>query len=524
MAPLAWVLLLAAALPQPRLLWDGPGATHLGSPSPDGRYLTGVDPDSGDLILRDLASQSTRKLTGKPVRSREFAYFSVVSRDSRTVAYAWFNTEGFYELRIIPINGGAPRTLYRNEEAGFVQPTAFSHDGKSIVTLLFRRDNISQIALIDSATGAAKILKSLNWIYPKRMDISPDGRTLVYDSFSRDGAADRDIYLLSLDGAREIKLTTGPAEDVFPLFDLTGKRVFFSSDRSGAPALFSTTIHDPQPVLVLDKLGRFLPLAIRTPGDLVYATRTGGSHIYQATLDTAARRLTELPQAVGEGWSPVWSPDGRTLAWLGRRAGENFGTDSRFVATRDTSTGANKIYDTHLAHMERLAFRNAGLLISGSDGKGRGGLFQLDPANDTARPLTRDHAAPHRGFPAAGPFWANGNQIFKGDQPVFTLPAEILTLAVSAKNRIAAATGKGLYVDAKPILTSPVNAVIWHPDNEHLLYSGHDGLFLLHLPSLTATRLLQTTDPVDSLTLHPDGRQLLFASGRARTQIWAVQP
>lgn len=524
MASLAWVLLLAAALPQPRLLWDGPGATHLGSPSPDGRYLTGIDPDSGDLILRDLTTQSTRKLTAKPVGSKEFAYFSAVSRNSRTVAYAWFNSEGFYELRAIPIVGGAPRTIYRNEEAGFVQPTAFSHDGKSIVTLLFRRDNISQIALIDTTTGAAKVLKSLNWIYPKRMDISPDGRTLVYDSFSRDGAADRDIYLLSLDGARETKLVTGPSEDVFPLFDLTGKRIFFSSDRTGAPALFSTPVQDPQPVVLLDKLDRFLPLAVRNSGDLVYATRTGGSHIYQTTLDTAARRLTEQPQAVGEGWSPVWSPDGRTLAWLGRRAGENFGTDSRFVATRDAATGANKIYDTHLAHMEHLAFRNSDLLISGSDGKGRGGLFQVDPASNTAKPLTREHDAPHRGFPAAGSYWAKGSQILKNDQTVASFPSEVHALALYRNNRLAVATGTGLYIDSKLILKSTVKALAWHPDNQHIIYSDSSNLFLLHLPSLTATKILQTTDPIDSITLHPDGHQLLFASGRARTQIWAVQP
>jgi len=122
MPALACLLLLAA-----RLVWDGPGASHLGSPSPDGRYLTGIDPDH------------------KPAGSREFAYFSVFSRDSRQVAYAWFNADGFYELRLISVSGGQPRTVYRNEEAGFVQPTAFSKDGKQILTLLFRRDNIYRL-------------------------------------------------------------------------------------------------------------------------------------------------------------------------------------------------------------------------------------------------------------------------------------------------------------------------------------------------------------------------------------------
>ena len=91
-----------------------------------------------------------RRLTNKPpAASKEFAYFSVPSRDASRVAYAWFNEAGFYDLRVIPLAGGEPRVLFRNEEAGFVQPTSWTPDGKQILTLFFRKDNISQIALVD---------------------------------------------------------------------------------------------------------------------------------------------------------------------------------------------------------------------------------------------------------------------------------------------------------------------------------------------------------------------------------------
>ena len=35
--------------------------------------------------------------------------------------------------------------LFRNEEAGFVQPSSWTPDGKQILTLFFRKDNISQL-------------------------------------------------------------------------------------------------------------------------------------------------------------------------------------------------------------------------------------------------------------------------------------------------------------------------------------------------------------------------------------------
>lgn len=38
------------------------------------------------------------------------------------------------------------------------------------------------------------------WVYPKRMDLSPDGKYIVYDSFAKDTAGDRTLFVLSIDG------------------------------------------------------------------------------------------------------------------------------------------------------------------------------------------------------------------------------------------------------------------------------------------------------------------------------------
>jgi hypothetical protein len=214
-------VILASALlgAAPKPVFTDAAVTLLGAPSLDGRYISLVE--QGDLAIRDLATGRSTKLT--KATGKEFAYFSAISRDAKTVAYAWFNEEGFYELRVVPTAGGHPRTLFKNAEAGFVQPTAWTPDNKSILTLLFRKDNVSQIALVPAEGGEAKVLRSLNWVYPKRMDISPDGQTLIYDSFAPSSTTQRTIYSLTLDGATEKRLVSEPGNHLFPLYAPDGK-------------------------------------------------------------------------------------------------------------------------------------------------------------------------------------------------------------------------------------------------------------------------------------------------------------
>lgn len=63
------------------------------------------------------------------------------------------NDAVFYEFRVINVDGSGLRTVYRNEETGFVQPTSWSPDGSRILTLIFRKDNISQISRPRSRRG-----------------------------------------------------------------------------------------------------------------------------------------------------------------------------------------------------------------------------------------------------------------------------------------------------------------------------------------------------------------------------------
>ncbi|MCC6539080.1 MAG: PD40 domain-containing protein [Bryobacterales bacterium] len=525
-------LLLAATAGAPRAVWTAPGATHLGAPSPDGRFLSGIHPDSGELLLRDLTSGIQRRL-GRKQEPHEFAYFSVFSRDSAHVAYAWSNARRFYELRLADTSTLAERTLYSNEEAGFVQPCAFTPDGKHVLTLLFRKDNISQIALISTATGEARVLKSLNWVYPKRMDVSPDGKWIVYDNFAREGATQRDLFLLAVDGSREERLLENPADDLFPVFSRDGRHIYFSSDRDGGtPGLWRVALTEPRtaaPELIQPGLGRFLVQGITAQNRLYYGLRVGAANIYQAGFDPASGKLTTRADAVGEGYAAAWSPDGSQLAWLARLATENFGTDARTVSIRQIASGETQTYGPKLAHMESLDWTAAGgLRVSGSDGKGRGGVFLLALPGGSAKAVTVEPGAPHTGFLASGAYHAKGKELWRagGEAPVATFPRAITALSVApdgATVAVAQETTLTIVGQAESRAASqPIHAMAWTGDGKYLVTVQNDELWCWPRSLASTTRVAKTAAPIGTVSLHPRNHTILFTAGRPRSEVWAL--
>jgi Tol biopolymer transport system component len=524
------VLRAASADPQP--VWKGLGATHLGQPSADGRFVTGIHPDSGELLVHDLSSGLQRRI-GRKKQSYEFAYFSTIAPDSKRAAYAWYNEERFYELRVASVDTGEERTVFRNDEAGFVQPCAFSPDGKQVLTLLFRKDNISQIALIPAEGGPPRILKSLNWVYPKRMDWSPDGKRIVYDNFAREGAAQRDIFLLTADGSREERLVESPGDDVFPVFSRDGKRVFFSTDRSGEAELWSLDLETRTPAVLRKGIGRALIMGVTNEGRLFYSTRTGGSTIYSARIDPATGRIVSRPEPVGEGTSAAWSPDGKQIAWLARQSAENFGSEARFVAIRDTEAGTPaRSIAPKLAHIEALSWNgSAKLVLSGSDAKGRGGVFEVALPDGSVTALVSEPGAPHQGFPARGPYYAKDREVFRFGQsePVLKFPARVTAIAVYNSETVAVATGttvtvvgpKGRFETRAP--SQPVTAMEWSADGKNLLLVQKDELWWTGWGLILMDRVAKTAAPIESISLHPSGSEILFSAGRSRSEVWAVE-
>ncbi len=370
----------------PLLLWTGPEVTLLGGPSRDGRVISNVQAPSRDLVLFDFAAKTVKAVA--PSSGGEFAYFSIVSADGKRVAYAWKNADGFYELRV---DG---RTVYRNEEAGFVQPCAWTPDGKFVLTLLFRKDNTSQIAMAPLDGGRPRVLKSLAWVYPKRMDLSADGKWIVYDSLV---GGERKLYVLAADGSGERVV----GEGVFPLWRGDGKRVVYALGEE----LWELTVASGERRKLRGGLGRFLPMGMVAGDVLVYGVRAGGTEVYYGNRQPASLRYP------GRNSSPGWSVDGKWLAYVSRRGEENFGEEARVIVVREVASTVEREIDPGLALVDAPVWSNDGkrLLVRGADRQGRAGVFVVDVASGKVTPVEREPGSEPGRFRAA---WGEGDSIW----------------------------------------------------------------------------------------------------------------
>ncbi len=317
-----------------RQVWAGPDVDPEGAPSPDSKYLPYVDWETGDLAVFDLVTGEKRHLTHKGTwadNPDEFAQFSVPSPDSKQIAYGW-HKDKIYELRVVGMDGSNLRTLYRNDSVLYVEPKAWSPDGKQILVTFAMKDRSTQIVMVSPADGSVRVLKEVKsdpWeVSLSQMCLSPDGRYIAYSLRQKDKETNHDVFLLSADGSRELPVVTHPADDYFLGWVPDGKTLLFASDRTGAVSGWAIEVVDgkPQgsPRLLKSDIGRITPLGFTEKGTFYYALNTSIRELYTAAVDFASGKLITPPAVVTERFTatnaaPAWSPDGKYLAYMSVR-------------------------------------------------------------------------------------------------------------------------------------------------------------------------------------------------------------
>ena len=313
-----------------RKIWAGPDINDCGEPSPDGRYLSYVDWDTGDLAIYELATGKKRHLTNKGSwdESDEFALFSRWSPVGKQIAYDWYNND-FVELRIIELDGSKPQILYRNEEVEWVRTYDWSSDGRQILACFSRKDGQDQIVLVSIADGSVRVLKTFDRL-PWNMCFSPDGRYIVYDFPQKEDSPDRDISLLSIDGSREIPLVKHPADDYVLGWAPDGKQILFASDRTGTPDIWVIRVTEGNPrgvpKLIKSNKRPVKPLGsgFTMDGSFYYCLSPDKTDVYITEIDPETGKIIVPPHEainrfVESNALPDYSPDGKYLAYISRR-------------------------------------------------------------------------------------------------------------------------------------------------------------------------------------------------------------
>ena len=328
----------------PELKWDIEGA-----PSPDGKYLSYVDWDTGDLAYRELATGKTHRLTDIEKGSQESAYDSIWSPDSTQIAYCWENDqENYYDLRVIGINNKEPRILHRvGYYDSWIGPSDWTPDGKHILVRLL--ENPFKFGLVSAADGSLRIIKEINILEPhnnpKGGKFSPDGKYIVYDSQQNSKSPNHDIFLLSVDGAINVPIAPHPAHESLVGWSPDGKMIIFKSERTGTIDLWLIAVENGKqtgdPVLLRRNIGAIDPLGITRNGSFYYNIGGGlRSDVYTAAINPKTGEIISLPKKLaltfeGKNSGPVWSPDGKHIVYISKRRP----SDRRILCIYSVGTG-----------------------------------------------------------------------------------------------------------------------------------------------------------------------------------------
>jgi Tol biopolymer transport system component len=575
-----------AATRTTRHLWTLPpkGEIYGGTVSGDGRYVAYVDwaqEHHGDLFLHNLTTGADRRLTntagpGSPSPEDQFAEEYSISRDGKQLAYTWFDgKKDRYELRIIDLQGtGIPQfqRLFDNEDIFWIAPHDWSPDAKSLAVSLHRRDRNAQIGLVTIPEGSLRVLKSVDWRGPSKMFFSADGKYLAYDIPARETSLQRDIFLLAIDGSSEVPAVAHPANDELMGWSPDGKRLLFSSDRTGSTGLWTATFKDgkPQggPELVKRDIGELYSLGVTTSGALYSTTlNLSGSDIQMAPFDFNTGQFLSPPAPavqtfVGRNQSPDWSPDGKYLAYVSQR-GAVGRSSFPIVGIRAVETGEVRDLSPLL---QRLAggFRwtpdGSSFLAAGRDLKGRGGIFRIDArSGETSIVVHRDRGGV--GGPVLSPdektlyyrTYVGGEFAFvrrdlgTGNETELIRRPRLGTLNLAPDGRAIAtfsfdpsAKSASLLLISIPggeprelmRVNEPAGIQMWAPDSRAIFIKrspsdGRPALWRAPLDGTQPKKLDANLDPnIGQFRLHPDGRQVTFevrVQHRQGVEVWALE-
>jgi Tol biopolymer transport system component len=557
-----------------RQVWAGPDVDTFGEPSRDGAYLS-FRTGSEDVGIRDLATGQIRQLT-KHQNVIQSAYSSVPSPDGEQVAYGWYQDDYREELRVVGLDGAAPRVLYSDAEVEWAEPTDWSPDGKNILTVLSRKDGTSQIALVSAQDASVRILKNFDQRTPGRPRFSPDGRYIAYALQQTPESVVCDIFVLALDGGREIPLIQHPANDVDPDWTPDGKRILFLSSRTGTMGAWWIRVAEghPQgtPELVKPDLGLDLaPMGFVRNGSYYYGVHTEMSDVYIAELDLETGRVISAPSPatqrfVGSNSRPDWSPDGRQLLFLSKRGPGAWG--ARAFCVRSTESGEVRELPSKLERVPRARWSPdaRSLLVIAMHPTEGIGLFRIDvqtgdfvavpgPAGYYGMlPVTsRDGKAmfyqaafkePKRScllardletgedkelysvvdptfFPGFAALSPDGRQLAFAEVVDMESPMVLKTIPTAGGEARDLLRGVQLPFPAQ---------IAWTADSSSLLFAkrptsldSKTELWLISVQGGEPRKLELAADGMRDICLHPDGRHIAFTEVKNRDEVWVME-
>jgi len=221
------------------------------------------------------------------------------------------------EIYLINPDGSGETKLTTNAK---VEPwgLTWSPDGTKVAFLAgdVANTGLGDLTVVYRDTSERKLLGK-NVLASSAPAWSPDGKKLAFAS-KQEG--NEELYLVSIEGGKEVRLTTDPAADNNPAWSPDGRKIAFVSGRDysdnnpwGEVYLMNADGSDQRKVSQKQE-DHWYPLSLAWSPDgkqIAFGCATSGlgyTGIYIVNLDDTKQSM------VGGGDNPVWSPDGTKVA------------------------------------------------------------------------------------------------------------------------------------------------------------------------------------------------------------------
>ena len=447
--------------------------------SPDGKMLCyGAERENGttDLFVRRVAGGAPVQLTDDDAQEGTPRF----SPDSEWIAFSRReSTDGIPETRIVPALGGDPSSIIPRAAT----PT-WAPDGKRLA-FLRRTDAGDQELIIAGLDGSdSRVILKTDSAYPflRHPAWSPDGRELAIVRGS--GGIAGEIWLVPASGGEPRRALTDPPE-VFsesPMYTADGLGLIHSSNRGGATNIWLLPRRGGQPVRLTAGSGPDTSPTVADGGTISFInSRWRNTLDWHSLRGEASRTLTTHAPYI---WAPVFSPDGREVAFS--RAEVDGAWHIWTIPTaggapkRITATSNGEIYPRYGPDGSFILFHTWGSPRRIGQVARDGLRLQLLPFGDAST-----------AFPDMSP---DGRWI-----------AMTRTDRDAERIYVAAATGG----EPRAVTMSPGSVPRWSPDGRSLVFGANRGytagIFVIDADGANERRLTETGGwPV----WWPDGKQI----------------
>jgi Tol biopolymer transport system component len=505
-----------------RRVWSGPDVGGDGRISPDGRLLSYTDWETGDLAVHDFTTGKNRRVTSKGswAVSSECADISIISPAGSQILHNWYNKDGYYDLRVVGIDGAKPRVVYPNRERlAYITPLAWFPDGSRVLVEFMKEDETRESVLVSLADGSVRAIRTGSKGPVPWPVLSPDGRFIAYS------LADQ-VSLMDLETGRESVLIPEGARSTVLAWAPDGRHLIFVSSRGGGRDMWLLEVADGRPLGEPRRIKENFSgygLGFARSGAFYYAVSEPLQDVKVTELDPADRETVSVPKPVSRRWvgvtrSPDWSPDGKSLAYMTTRpAGSIIIRAADTGEERELRTGAQRF-----GVVLRWAPDSKSLITTVLDGGTQWKLARVDARTAEVTSLM-PWPAEQGAFPRFD-VSPDGTTIFQ-TKGSFSDPnaSALVAIDLESKREKTLLSRKGLTL------------VAVSPDGQRLAVTWSDNLAqaLLVLPATGGAAREVARVPADQANWRvgpvwmPDGRSIIFAKGlkgrpTRKVELWRV--